>query len=303
MLQLKKNNRNWYIKIGVSVIFLFSLAASFWYLSKDRYASNYLFEAVFSPIRHAVHSIHDSWETSKIWLHRKENILGERQHLLDEIEILHTQLQLLNLKNKAMSEAQYLLKNKVLGIDEVIAAPIIKRNVFGKKNELVIKLGRKNGIEEGDLVFNRQNIVGIVQHVFNNTSVVSTLFDHKHFISVFSKNTGSIFTFLGTGKGLKPFDDEKHDLQIGDKLLTSGLGGRYPYGLVLGHVVMNRETKLPQIHWDVNMNHGIVTVGVFNAKHQYFMSEVDCYQDYLKNEISMQSVADSAFEKDPYCDQ
>lgn len=132
-------------------------------------------------------------------------------------------------------------------------AQVTSINVADPFNQtLNLNLGMKNGIRPGMPVISLEGVVGIVSRVYEFSSTVQLLTDmdekepsspvisatvlgkeNKSF-GVIESYDRSSNTFMMTRI---PADDK---LKEGDTIVSSGLGGKFPKGLIIGQVVSRR---------------------------------------------------------------
>jgi rod shape-determining protein MreC len=106
--------------------------------------------------------------------------------------------------------------------------------------QIIIDQGSSNGIVEGQVVADATGIVGSVVQVAERSSKVLLLTDPSHAIPVESLRSGVRSLLSGSNNG--DYAILKHlpntvDIKVGDILVTSGLGGKYPFGYPVGKVI------------------------------------------------------------------
>ena len=108
---------------------------------------------------------------------------------------------------------------------------------------LTISKGRNFGIEAGDCVVTETGVlVGVVSVVSTNSAVVSTLINTDIDMGGMVARTYSAgilegdFTLMEEGKLKLSYLPDSAQLVAGDEVLTSGKGGIYPSGLVVGQI-------------------------------------------------------------------
>ena len=126
---------------------------------------------------------------------------------------------------------------------EFESAKITARSTSNWESTLTISKGSAAGVEAGDCVVDEYwNLVGVVSQVGENWATVSTLIDSDLELGGMLARTGSAailegdFSLMGEGKLKLSFLPENSELMAGDLVTTSGRGGVYPPGLVVGHV-------------------------------------------------------------------
>ena len=165
-----------------------------------------------------------------IWIFNKNRTL--------EVNYSNEELELQELKN-SIEELKKLTDIKtVLAEFEVINASVISRSLVGWFNTLVIDKGSILGIEEGDCVTNNEALIGTVIEVMPNTSVVRLITNNQNKVSakIIGSETiyGLIYEYKNgylTMKGLK-----NTNIEIGSKVVTTGMSYIYPAGIYIGEV-------------------------------------------------------------------
>ena len=137
-----------------------------------------------------------------------------------------------------------------LNIDHVLTdydylnATVISRNSFYWYNMLTIDKGSHNGIKEGMVVINSTGLIGKITNVSNFSSDVKliTTNDNNNKISVTITNGDTKLTGIINGydykKGLLTVEGISNTATVnnGDFVYTSGLGGVFPSGILIGKV-------------------------------------------------------------------
>lgn len=181
-------------------------------------------------------------------LHALSVAFAERKALTDENRRLREDLLLANAKlNRmaAVAEQNQRLKElldtrKSLELN-VQLARVIGVDLGAGRDRLMLGVGANSGVKVGQPVIDARGVIGQVMHVLPGTSVVMLVTDPAHAIPVTIERTGLRTIAYGArdGSGLSlPDIPMAADVQVGDRLLTSGLGGRFPPGFPVG--VINR---------------------------------------------------------------
>jgi len=141
--------------------------------------------------------------------------------------LLLTQLQHENKQLRKLLNSQRVFSNKRM-ITEVMS---LRSDPF--THQLLIDKGALDGVYLGQPVISEQGVVGQVSQVGSTTSRVLLIIDASHGIPVRVQRNDVIAIVHGSGAWNKlnvPFIPSNADLQEGDLLVTSGLGGRFPAG-------------------------------------------------------------------------
>ena len=121
-----------------------------------------------------------------------------------------------------------------------MVARVIGYNFTGWQNILVIDKGEDDGIEKNMAVVCPEGVVGRIINVFPNASQVLLILDHNSSIdAVVQRNR--VRAIVG-GRGNNDeltlrFVSKESDIKLGDTVVSSGLGGIFPKGLLVGKVV------------------------------------------------------------------
>ncbi|HEY6894006.1 MAG TPA: rod shape-determining protein MreC, partial [Rhodanobacteraceae bacterium] len=105
---------------------------------------------------------------------------------------------------------------------------------------VVLNVGSNQGVTVGQPVIDAHGIMGQVIEVLGNTSVVMLITDPTHAIPVMVERSGLRTIAYGTGAIDRlelPNIPISADVQVGDRLVTSGLGGRFPAGFPVGEIL------------------------------------------------------------------
>ncbi|QSB49913.1 MULTISPECIES: rod shape-determining protein MreC [Bacillaceae] len=170
----------------------------------------------------------------------KENkLLKER---LEEYVSLEAQVQTLKKENERL---RALLNKKESLRDFVpIQATVIGRNPDRWQETVIVNKGQQHGVKKDMAVITPEGLVGKVQHAAQFTSTIQLLSasDQKNRISAYVQGKENVFGLIeGYDEKRRalllkeiPFDSKIKKKQ---KVLTSGLGGIFPKGLVIGEVM------------------------------------------------------------------
>lgn len=118
------------------------------------------------------------------------------------------------------------------------------RDPFAQK--VFVNKGDRAGIEPGQAVIDELGVVGQVTRVFPYMAEVTLVTDKDHAVPVRVERSGLRSVMFGAGTGRLPelrFLSPNAEIQQGDRLVTSGIDGTYPPGLLVAEVVsVERET-------------------------------------------------------------
>lgn len=108
-----------------------------------------------------------------------------------------------------------------------------------------VGVGKTDGVRVEDVVVNHEGLVGLVYETGSHWSKVSSMLDKNTSVSFkVLRDTQILGMVSGNGKeGMTGYTfEEKSDIQVGDTLITSGLGVA-PEGIVIGTVTKVKKDK------------------------------------------------------------
>jgi len=120
----------------------------------------------------------------------------------------------------------------------MMAAQVIGLGPDGFTRTLEIDRGSADGVEPGMVVTTGAGLLGRISEAGPHAAIVQTLADSQSRVNVFLYQSGLQGTVSG-GPGALPMQVEHAfgaTASQGDWALTSGVGGEYPRGLVVGEV-------------------------------------------------------------------
>ena len=214
---------------NISSLFL-TIVVSLWMLAspapRQATIARMLTMSVFFPIQFTFQQVT-----------RARNIFAENRRLKEELTSLRTSASLLEEKaaeNKRLRE--------LLGFSEdlpytLIPARVVAREPSQLYRSLVINAGSRHGVGLYMPVVTKDGIVGKTVQVMRHISLVQILQDPSARTSVMTKRSRSV-GILETENGRDFFIRHRTHVEVGprDTIITSGLGGIYPKGLLVGFV-------------------------------------------------------------------
>jgi rod shape-determining protein MreC len=124
------------------------------------------------------------------------------------------------------------------GLD-VQLAPILDIDLDPTRQRLILDAGSRDGVQMGQSVIDAGGLLGQIIAVMPSTSTVLLLTDPDHAVPVVVARTGVRLVAYGKGRSDQlqllnvPLSS---DVKVGDSVITSGLGGRFPSGFAVGTV-------------------------------------------------------------------
>lgn len=122
-----------------------------------------------------------------------------------------------------------------------VAAEVTGREADNWYEKLTINKGSKDGISENMAVVDQNGLVGKIINVTANTSEVLLIIDSAGSLGGMLQKSSiqGVLQGIGGGKGLITMTKLPYnaDIQLNDVVVTSGVGGVFPAGLLVGTVV------------------------------------------------------------------
>lgn len=120
-----------------------------------------------------------------------------------------------------------------------IAARVAGKSSTAWNQTISIDAGRADGVEAGMTVMGSSGVVGQIASVSENSSVVRLLTDSQSGAAAMVQSNRVEGIVRGSLEGLLYLEnlDEDAQVAVGDVIITSGLGGSYTSGLMIGTVV------------------------------------------------------------------
>jgi rod shape-determining protein MreC len=134
--------------------------------------------------------------------------------------------------------------------NQYVAASVIGRDPVPFLRFVQIDKGSDDGLLHGMPVVTQQGLVGRVDAITAGASRIQLITDSNSAVNVRLQSSGVEAMLVGSVTGEVTLEMVPQDVTLkpGELILTSGLGGNYPSGIVVGQVVTvrKRETDLFQ---------------------------------------------------------
>lgn len=185
-----------------------------------------------------------------VWLREvRENYIA-LQGLRSENETLRRRVVELEAEKNRLLEAQVTNRRlqELLDIRSHLPAGAVTATVIGKSastwsRSLTIDKGTKQGVGKGMAVVSPLGAVGHIVAVAPESAKVLLIADPNSAVDVIAQRSraqGIVSGSLDNGPMLK-FVKRSEDVQVGDRLITSGLDGIFPKGIFVGTVDQVRK--------------------------------------------------------------
>jgi rod shape-determining protein MreC len=212
--------------------------------------ARFLMQAVAYPAQLAVNSPTSAWH----WI---SEMFETRDALRAENALLRKQqreLQVRAMRYEALARENGQLRGLKAALPSVAERWLVAEvvNVESLRQRVLINRGTRNGVFKGQAVLDDRGLLGQTTHVGPWSAEVILVTDPEHYVPVQIERTGLRTIAVGAGEeaGIAlPYLPANADVERGDLLITSGLGGVFPQGYPVAKVVdVQRDAVQPLAH-------------------------------------------------------
>lgn len=201
---------------------------------------------VVEPVRFLVNlpNVTGSWFRES--LSSRHSLQEENAILRTQQLVLKTQLQKLesleseNLRLRALLDSSF-----QVGKRQMLIAELMSVDLDPYRHQIEINKGKLDHVYVGQPVLDSDGVMGQVVQVGPFSATAMLITDPGHAIPVQINRTGLRTIALGTGNIERlelPHIPTSADLRVGDVLVTSGLGKRFPVGYPVGEIIEIDQT-------------------------------------------------------------
>jgi rod shape-determining protein MreC len=166
--------------------------------------------------------------------------LATRRELQEQVDSLRTQqiIQMAQMQKLAALEVENIRLRELLDSsfevgERVLVAELMSVNLDPYKHQIVINRGELHNVYPGQPLVDANGVMGQIVHAGPYTSTAILITDTAHAIPIQVNRNGLRSIALGSGAINRlelPYIPNSADIQVGDLLTTSGLGGHFPPG-------------------------------------------------------------------------
>jgi rod shape-determining protein MreC len=162
-----------------------------------------------------------------------KSLFDEYKKLIAKQAVLEAKLQrfeTIEMENKRLAK---LLSSSRRSTDEVLLSEIINFGLEPFNQKIIVNRGVESGVYLGQPAISPDGVLGQVSEAGYLRSVITLITDSSHGLPVQIQRNGLRTIIHGSGKPDKiklPYLESQADIEIGDILVTSGMGGRFPVG-------------------------------------------------------------------------
>jgi len=211
------------------------------YVPKARELAQYFVEPVYHVVEWPVGALRNlfgqfrSQRALRQENERLQNQLLNQQGMLQRMETLHEENQRLRALFDGAESQPYAYQ----------FAELIQVDLDPFAHRVLIDRGERDGVQPGQAVIDGHGVMGQVEEVHLHFSSVRLISDPSHALPVQINRTGLRTVAFGQGETQRlslPSVPREADVRVGDLIVTSGLGDRFPGGYPVAQVAtIDRE--------------------------------------------------------------
>ncbi len=162
----------------------------------------------------------------------------ENQDLKRELQELKLQMNRYREADLANERLRALLNFKKSIATPLLPAQLVAFDPSGWFQTILIDKGRNDGVVQDMAVVSSEGLVGRVIGVGNHHSKVLLILDGNSAVDAYIQRSRARGVLVGLGLELclLKYVQRNEDVQVGDQVISSGMGGVFPKGLLVGTV-------------------------------------------------------------------
>ena len=186
---------------------------------------------LITPLRYLVSLPPQGGAWIREWFQTHNRLVETNRELIDTNHLLHARLQKMDVLLAENTRLRNLLGAARKVADKVIVAELLSVDQNPYRQLIELNKGTADGLFDGHAVIDEYGIMGQVIHAGPNSSTVMLISDPEHAIAVQFIESGTRSIAFGNGNSEQlelRYLPVTADIKVGDELVTSGLGGRFP---------------------------------------------------------------------------
>lgn len=234
------------VKFKVLVCVCAVLAGFILYAITNKSSSNFIetgLDFIVTPIRSASSYISNSVGNFFEKYVQINRVYEENEKLREENANLKQQIaDLYSFKHENEQLKDYLQIKELNPTFEIEAASVIGNDPLDSFGAFTINKGSLYGIETGDIVITKDGLVGVISQVNAISARVSTILDPTIQVGAIVSVTGDVGIIKNTSSHAKNEQtlltmlSRETQATTGNFVVTSGMGGVFPKGIIIGTV-------------------------------------------------------------------
>ena len=172
-------------------------------------------------------------------------------------EVVQLQKEIGRYREALIANARF---KRLLEIKEEVGATVITANVVGVDlapwlATITVDQGRKDGIKPGMVVMSGAGVVGQTMETSLHFSKVLLLSDYNSAVAALIQRNRArgIITGGGEGRCYLAYVEKVVDVEVGDRIITSGTDRIFPKGLLIGKVSSVTEGSISDLFQEITV--------------------------------------------------
>lgn len=180
-----------------------------------------------------------AWHWAGTHLATRGELIAELEQLRRERLDLRLRLQRLDALEAENERLRAMLDSSARVSERVLVAEILSVDLDPYRHRFLVNKGKQHDVFQGQALLDADGVMGQVVRVHPLTAEIILISDADHAMPVVVNRTGLRTIAVGTGDTGRlalPFLPNSADIEDGDLLITSGLGGAFPDGYPVARV-------------------------------------------------------------------
>ena len=243
-----KNKRTGIIGIIITIIVLIVLVLLTNIKTGSISGVENAFSKIVMPIQNGLTYLKNKLAGNNAFFEDINNIKAENESLREknaELEEQLRELEIIKAENATLRE--YNNMSEKYAEYTTVPAYIINKDISNLSDTMVINVGSNDGIKENMPVITTEGLVGYVLSTTDKTSKIQPIIDPATSVSASlstSRDGVIVKGILGSDNTLKlMYIPTDADIVLEDTIETSGIGGIYPKGILIGKISQIIESK------------------------------------------------------------
>jgi len=194
---------------------------------------------VVYPLQYVVNLPFQAIEWASVSLVTRKTLMEDNERLKKDHLLISSKLQRYQVLEAENQRLRQLLESSFRLNDKVLVAELIEVHLQPFRRQVVINKGQREGAYNGQPVVDATGIMGQIIHVGRFSSTVLLITDPNHALPVQLNRNGLRAIAVGNGHEDKltlVHLPNNADIKVGDLIISSGLGRRFPSGYPVGEI-------------------------------------------------------------------
>ena len=245
---MRKNKKSGVLGIIITIIILIIIVMISNTNKEEASFVEKAFNSFVMPIQNGLVHIKNRISGNKSFFSNLDSLKEENESLKQtnsELEQKVRELEIIKAENETLKEYAN-LKDKYTEFT-TIPGYVINKDISNYSDNIIINLGSDDGVAKDMTVISDKGLVGHIISVTNSTAKVQTIIDSSSTVSSIISSSKDPIVVKGTLESDKElratYISTDVNLVQGDNVETSGIGGIYPKGILVGTIKQVINTK------------------------------------------------------------